>query len=270
MPWAPELFSAPLLQRVEEQWGRELVTVPFFDGVLAGEVDPLVGSFAGEPELHDPIRGRIRGVRAFGTYVSETRAWLNGHNVAVENVEQVVAERHGFAEVVLHLDGESGRVALPVAVVSDRRSDGRIRELRMYFSNSSLTGREVSRPPLLQPDPELKLPDVVADYRRALSAGDVTAVVAAFEPDGYTREAAGEDKLHSGSDGLRAFYERLLSNDGGVLVEPCTLIDDGHSCALEGNTVRSGLPPQAGMTVFVQGQGGRLAAARLYNDIGPP
>jgi catechol 2,3-dioxygenase-like lactoylglutathione lyase family enzyme len=52
MPWAPELFSAPLLQRVEEKWGHELVTVPFFDGLLAGEFDGLVRSFASEPELH--------------------------------------------------------------------------------------------------------------------------------------------------------------------------------------------------------------------------
>jgi hypothetical protein len=51
MPWTPELFSAPVLQRVEEKWARKLATVPFFDGLLAGELDALVGSFAGEPEL---------------------------------------------------------------------------------------------------------------------------------------------------------------------------------------------------------------------------
>ena len=52
MPWAPELFSAPVLQRLEDRWREELLTVPFFDGLLTGEVDALVGSFAGEPELH--------------------------------------------------------------------------------------------------------------------------------------------------------------------------------------------------------------------------
>jgi hypothetical protein len=192
MPWAPELFSAPILQRLEEKWGHELVTVPFFDGLLAGEFDALVGSFAGEPELHHPIRGRISGARAFGKYVIETNAWLSQRNVSVEDVEHVVAERHGFVEVVLHLDGETGRVGLPVAVVSDRQSDGRIVELRMYFSSWPLTGRHVNRPPLLQPDPRLRESDVVAEYQRALSAGDIDAVVAAFEPDGYAREPAGQ------------------------------------------------------------------------------
>ena len=65
MPWTPELFSAPVRERVEEKWARELERVPFFDGLLAGEFDALVGSFAGEPELHHPVRGRIRGKRAF-------------------------------------------------------------------------------------------------------------------------------------------------------------------------------------------------------------
>jgi hypothetical protein len=71
MPWAPELFSAPVLARVEETWGHELVTVPFFDVLLAGEFDALVGSFAGEPEQHQPVRGRIRGARAVEEYVIE-------------------------------------------------------------------------------------------------------------------------------------------------------------------------------------------------------
>jgi hypothetical protein len=65
MPWTPELFSAPVRERVEEKWARELERVSFFDGLLAGEFDALVGSFAGEPELHHPVRGRIRGKRAF-------------------------------------------------------------------------------------------------------------------------------------------------------------------------------------------------------------
>jgi hypothetical protein len=51
-------------------------------------------------------------------------AWLSQRNVSVEDVEHVVAERHGLVEVALHLDGETGRVGLPVTVVSDRQSDG--------------------------------------------------------------------------------------------------------------------------------------------------
>lgn len=273
MPWTPELFSAPVLQRVEEKWQRELVTVPFFDGLLAGEFEALVGSFAGEPELHHPVRGRIRGARAFEAYVTETNAWLHRRNVSVENVEYVAAERRGFVEVVLHLDGEAGGVGLPVAVVAEKQPDERIDELRMYYSSWPLTGRHANRPPLLQPDPELRESDVVAEYQRALSAGDVDAIVAAFEPDGYAREPAGGEYIHTGADGLRAFYELLFSNEGGIPLEHCALIDDQRACALEYNVVcwgKTELPPEAGIAVYVRGQSGKLAAARIYDDVNPP
>jgi hypothetical protein len=273
MPWAPELFSAPILQQVEEKWGADFGTVPFFDGLLAGDLAALVGSFAGEPELHHPVRGRVRGVRAFEAFVNEMTAWLGQRNAVVEDVDRVVAEGHGFGEVVLHLDGETGRVGLPVAIVSERESDGRIAELRMYFSSWPMTGRHVNRPPVLQPDPQLQEPDVVAEYQRALAAGDVDAIVAAFEPDGYAREPAGGQYVHTGPEGLRAFYERLFSNDGGIALEHCALIDDGRACALEYNVVRWGkteLPPEAGIAVYVRGPGGRLAAARIYDDVDPP
>ena len=273
MPWAPELFSAPALQRLEASQRRRLSTVPYFDGLMAGELNALVGSFAGEPELHHPVRGRIRGKRAFEEFVTEVNALLHRRNVMVADIDHVVINRHGFEEVVLHMDLDGGRIGLPVAVVADRRSDGRIDELRLYFSGWPLNGRHAIRPPVLQREPGLHESDVVSEYQAALAAGDVGAIVAAFEPDGYAREPAGEPYLHRGPDDLRAFYELLFSNHGGIPLEHCTVIDDGRACALEYNVVRWGeteLPPQAGIAVYVRGKSGRLAAARIYDDVDPP
>ncbi|MBV9415301.1 MAG: nuclear transport factor 2 family protein [Solirubrobacterales bacterium] len=274
MPWLPELFSAPVLQRLQEKWERELVTVPFFDGLMTGELDALVESFVHEPELHHPVRGRIRGVPAFSRFVAETRAWLSQPGASVENVEHVVrAGRHACGEVVLHVEGKTEQVGLPVAIVADREPGGRIDELRMYYSSWPLRGRHATRPPLLQPYAELPASDVVGKYQRALAAGDVDAIVAVFEPDGYAREPAGGDYLHQGTDGVRAFYERLFANGGGIPLEHCALIDDERACALEYNVVRWGateLPPQAGVAVYVRGDSGKIAAARIYDDVDPP
>jgi hypothetical protein len=274
MPWAPELFTAPALQHMLDQRRRDrFISVPFFDGLLVGEMDALVGSFAGEPELHHPVRGRIRGLRAFKAYVSETKAWLTEHNASVDDVQHIVDERHGCGEAVLHFDRDSGRASLPVAIVSDRQTDGRIDELRMYFSGWPITGRHAIRPPLLQRDPELRESDIVSEYQRALAAGDLDAIVATFEPDGYAREPAGGAYVHSGPDGLRAHYELLFSGGGGIPLEHCTAVDDGQACALEYNVVQWGateLPPQAGVAVYVRGSSGRLAAARIYDDADPP
>lgn len=273
MPWLPELFTAPALEQAEEKWQRELVTVPFFDGLLSGDFDALIGSFAGEPELHHPVRGRIRGAQAFEAYVTATNTWLQQQNASIEDVEYVVTGHRGFAEVVIHLEGEDARVGLPVLVVSDKQSDGRIVELRIYYSSWPLRGSHAVRPPVLQCDPKLRAPDVVAEYLSALSAGDADAIVATFEADGYAREPAGAPFIHRGEDGLRRFYELLFSNGGGVSLEHCLLTDDHRVCALEYNVVQWGkteLPPQAGIAVYVRGESGKLVAARIYDDVEPP
>jgi hypothetical protein len=274
VPFMPELFSGPALARFYDKKRRNaLEAVPYFEGLMAGEPDALVGSFVAEPELHDPVQGRVKGTRAFEAFVTETNAWIARRNITVETVAHVVIERHGFEEVVLHLDGETGRVDLPVAIVADREHDGHIDELRIYFSTRALTRRHANRPPLLHADPELRAPDILSEHQAALAAGDVDAIVATFEPDGYAREPAGGQRLHTGQDGLRSFYRLLFSNDGGIPLEHCALIDDKRTCALEYNVVRWGqtdLSPQAGVAVYVRGQSGKIAAVRIYDDVAPP
>src|SRR5215212_886025 len=125
MPWVPELFSAPVLAQIQEQRRREhLTTVPFFPGLLAGEIDALVGSFAGEPELHHPVRGRIKGVSAFQRYVGDMQTWLPERGATIEDVDLILTPRRGVEEVVVHFDGDDRRVALPMALVTERGADG--------------------------------------------------------------------------------------------------------------------------------------------------
>src|SRR6185312_1420490 len=155
MPWVPELFTAPALQSLEEKRHRKFETVPFFDGILTGEVDALTGSFAGEPELYHPVRGRIRGRRAFEAYIADTRAWLAERDASVDEVRTIHAPPHACGEGVLHLDGDTAPVDVPVAVTADRQSDGRLLELRVYYSSWPLNARHTNREPVLQPDPKL-------------------------------------------------------------------------------------------------------------------
>jgi hypothetical protein len=205
--------------------------------------------------------------------VRDTQAWLTERNCAIDEVLTIHGKSHGAGEAILHLDGGGAPVDLPVAIAADRVRDGRLAELRVYYSGWPLTARHAHRQPVLQPDPKLRAPDVVADYQRALAAGDLDGILSTFEPDGYAREPAGGRFIHRGPDALRAFYEQMFSNDGGITLQHCGLIDDGHACALEYNAVGWGkteLSPQAGMAVHVRGETGKLAAARIYDDVNPP
>jgi hypothetical protein len=223
--------------------------------------------------VHHPIRGRVKGEAAFRRFVTDTTSWLAERNVEVENVNFLLTQPRGVEEAVLHLDNDGRRIGLPFALAADHDADERIIEVRLYFSTWPLTGRHANRPPLLQPTLDLHEPDVVGEYQRALATGDVEAILAAFEPDGYMREPAGDGYVHRGTDELRALYELLLADGGGISLEHCAVTDDGRACALEYNVVawgRTELPPEAGLAVYVRGDSGKLAAARVYDDSDPP
>jgi hypothetical protein len=254
VPFVPELFSAPALARLEDKWRLdELVAVPYFDGLMAGEPDALVGSSPRSPSCTTPCAD-----------VSKARERSRPSSPRSTGGSLGATSRSRTSSMSLVRDAASRRWFYTSMVRRD--------ELRIYSSTWPLTDRHANRPPLLQPDRELRESDVVAEYQRALAAGRVDAIVAAFEPDGYAREPAGGQYIHRGRDDLRSFYQLLFSNDGGIPLERCALVDDGRACALEYNVVQWGkteVPPEAGVAVYVRGQSGKLAAVRIYDDADP-
>lgn len=197
MPWMPELFTAPAAAHIADKARRErLAAIPYFEGLTSGDTAALVGSFAGEPELHHPTRGRVRGARAFERFADVQRGWLITRNAETQHVGFVVTPNRSVEELILHLDANDERVALPVPIATDRTGDAHLVELRMYFSTWPLTGRHAVRPPLLQLEPGLEAAGVIGEYQRALAAGDVEAAVACLEPDDSFREPAGS--VHRG------------------------------------------------------------------------
>ncbi|HEY2054548.1 MAG TPA: nuclear transport factor 2 family protein [Solirubrobacterales bacterium] len=273
MPWVPELFSAPALAQLEMRRRERIVDIPYFDGLAMGEVDALVESFASEPRVQHPLRGTIEGEYDFREFVAATTRWLKEHEATIEDVHRAVLERRGFEEVVIHFGSGDDGFGLPHAMIADHSPDGKIEELRIYFSTRALTGHRTERSPLLEPDPELREPLPVAAYERALATGDAAAVAAAFEADGYAREPDGADLVHRGGPAVRAYFADQLAG-GGIEVEHCVLVEDGETCALEYNVARRDddgeASLQAGLTVYERGAGGRLAAARIYDDLAPP
>jgi hypothetical protein len=279
MPWMPEFFAAPIAQALRPQQGAAGANdaVPYYEGVLAGEPDALVRSFAGEPVLNDPRVGYVEGARGLRDFASATAGWLRERDAVVENVALTRTPTRTVEEVVLHLlaDEDGARVELPVAVVTDRNPDRTLKTIRLYHSMWPLTGRHTLRPSLLPEDPRLHVEGTPGDYQRALAEGDLEGIVGTFEPeDGYAREPSGGAYLHRGAEALRGLYAHLFANGGGIAVEHCTLTDDGVRCAIEYNCVRWGasdVPPQAGVAVYERGSGGLLlSAARIYDDVEPP
>jgi hypothetical protein len=275
VPWMPEVFTAPIAEaRRADDAARTNDAIAYYEGILAGEPDALIRSFAEQPRVNDPRVGHVEGAKELRAFVSGTADWLRERDAVVENVALTRTQTRTVEEVVLHLLGdEGGRVELPVAIVTDRNPDRTVKAIRVYHSMWPLTGEHAVRPPLLPTDPGVHAEGAVGDYQRALAEGDLEGIVETFEADGYAREPSGGAYLHQGAEGLRELYAHLFANDGGIPLEHCTLTDDGTRSAIEYNCVRWGvsdIPPQAGVAVYERASSGLLSAARIYDDVEPP
>jgi hypothetical protein len=204
----------------------------------------------------------------FERFATAQHAWLLERAARIEPLRATHRAGRTVFEALVQLRLPTGDAELPVAVVGDHAGD-RVSAIRVYHSRWPLEGAHQVRSPLLPRDPALAMTGIVAEYQRALTSGNIDAIVATFEEDGYFREPAGGEWFYRGQVRLREFMTHILGS-GGIGLEYCTLTDDGVACAIEFNAVTFGphtLQPQAGVAVYERGASGRLHAARIYDDV---
>ncbi len=257
------------LATITAGWTTPDATTGYLDRLLRGDSAALLAGFAGDAAIDDPIGGRVRGRSELDRFVAERHAWLTTRSARLEMLRTTVDVRHTVVEALLHLRLPDTTVDLPIAVVGDKSAGNRVTAIRVYHSHWPLEGKHEIRPPLLPRDSTIVLRDVVAEYQRALAAGDAVAALNTFELDGYFREPSGGIYVHRGREALRGFLSAILAG-GGIHLEHCSVTDDGVVAAIEFNAVQFGarrLEAQAGLAIYERGATGRLAAARIYDDV---
>jgi hypothetical protein len=245
------------------------VWLPDFDEVLrqAG-VDP-----SGYLLVDDPQHGRVAGIDPVRTYREATDAWLAARQARPRSRATTVTRSCVVGEFEVDLTQGDSSFTLPVAVMVDTGAGTDRPWIRVYHSQWPLLGHHVRRSPLLDKDPSVRESDIVGEYQAALAAGDVERWVATFEPDGCFREPAGGEFRVCGTEALRELATTFFGAGGGITLEHCTVTEDGVRTALEFNAIRWGstdMPPQAGIAVYERGRTGRIAEARVYDDVDPP
>ena len=247
----------------------ENATEMYLARLIAGDRAAIGAGFSDAPAIDDPFAGAVRGADALERFVAERHTWLASRAARLTPGPVTRAAGRTVVEATLHLRHEGRDVNLPIAVVGEDAAGGRVRALRVYHSSWPLEGHHRIRAPLLPRDPDAHAAGAVGDYQRALAAGDVDAIVATFEPEGYFREPSGEPWVHRGQVELRKFMTQILGA-GGIGIDHATVTDDGKICAIEFNAVRFGkraMTPQAGLAIYERGPTGRLHAARIYDDV---
>jgi SnoaL-like domain len=239
----------------------------------ADDPERLLAAFPGGATIDDPRAGRVEGHAALKAYGASSAAWLGERKARARAVATTVGRTRSVGEFDLELTHADSTFVLPVAVVVEPDLGRRAASIRIYHSLWPLLGHHVLRPPLLGRDPAVAESDIVGAYQAALAAGDAQRIVATFEPDGCFREPAGPQYRVCGSAALDDFFGRFFSAGGGILLEHCTVTEDGVRTALEFNAVKWGdtyLSPQAGIAVYERGPSGKIREARIYDDVQGP
>lgn len=224
--------------------------------------------FKGEPVIDSPRSGRVAGRGAVAAFVASEAEWFREHQVELEPVRTTVGRGLALTETLARLTVDGKRTELPFAVVGDE-TGGVLRALRVYHSNWPLDGRHRLRPPIVPEDRSLVIPDIVGAYMEALDAGNLAGSQAVFEPTGYFREPSGGIHVYRGAEGIRQAYGAFYAV-GGIHLRHCSVIDDGVACGVEFIADGWGprpFEPQAGIGVYERGPSGKLAAARVYDDV---
>jgi SnoaL-like domain len=245
--------------------------LPAFDELLTtAGVDP---ADVGATRIDDPQHGHIEGAAAAAAYRDASDAWLRERSGVVNAIATTSDEGRSVGEFGVDLSQDGRSFTLPVAVMFDTTAGPDRTWIRVYHSQWPLLGHHVRRSPLLERDPDVRESDVVGEYQAALAAGDAERILATFEPDGCFREPAGGAYRVCGTDALRELFTHFFGSGGGITLEHCTATEDGVRTALEFNAVRWGrtdMPHQAGIAVYERGRTGRIAEARIYDDVDPP
>jgi hypothetical protein len=245
----------------------------FLPSLLEGDTDETHALFGEEGDVDDPFNGRIVEP-GFYMWAAAKHLWLRGYGGTLEHVRTTRSGSRACVESIIHFGDYRGRkVDLPVAIVGEEAGDKLVRA-RIYHSMWPLYSAHELRPPTLGIDAELRLEpgDPVTAYHEALARGDVERVLECFEDDAVVREPSGGPWTYTSAERRRELYTAMLAS-GGIPLSRCAVLDDGEALALEYIVTRWGertLPPQAGVAVYQRGPRGKLAAARIYDDVAPP
>ena len=241
------------------------------------EIVELAGRHLDDPGLvvriDDPQHGPIGDEAPFDAYVASSAAWLEERAARPRLIATTVGPTRAVGEFEVELSQDGRTFSLPVAVVVEPDDDIGWLAIRVYHSQWPLLGHHVIRLPLLAKDRTVRESDVVGEYQAALAAGDVARIGATFEPDGCFREPAGGEYRVCGTMALRELFTTFFGVGGGITLEHCTATEDGVRTALEFNAVKWGstaMTPQAGVAVYERGRTGKIAEARIYDDVDPP
>jgi hypothetical protein len=242
----------------------------------------------------DAPHGRFEGLAKINEFCN---GWLNSFKAASGKVIPVVQTIGGLraaSEIVVRFDMMNGEAQeIPMMIVGDLRTDGKLEGMRIYFWWNWVEGFSAYRAPVFKPTHttpgELNLltgyfREYYAMLHNPNSAEALERIMNTYEPDiefgGYVPadlfHVEGEEKISNYEAIRRKYKDKILYNTPSwrsVRFE--TIIDNGKTVVIEWvltmNPVglQHGSVSQSGAAAYDRGPTGRLKNIRICDNLQP-
>ncbi len=235
----------------------------YFPAILAGDLEPLLLRLGARATLDEPMFGRSTGLADLATHLERIRTRLAESKAHFERYAFVTGIDRDMTEGTLEFDREELRLALPIAVVAERRKSREV-ELRVYCRARELPRCVGRSSPNLPPLPAV-LPDNVRQLLDAFAAGDAAGAAALFDTASFTREPTARQR--EGRANIEAGFGPLFG--AGVDFYPTGMGDDGRHCIVEGALMRihgAAVRPTPSLLVLERSDQGLFRSLRIYDD----
>lgn len=249
-----------------EYWG-------FLQALASGDVSIALQSFAGNPDVDDPILGRHVGEDRLARLAEH---WRQREGLRAEEIKPLhLTETEDAALLefaaplapVLHPE----KPVLDGAVVFTRTANG-FGSVRIYFATAGFLGHHVVRGRLLADEEEShRYCAPVEHYQSALRESRLEDLLDQLSPAARVR--GGDSPTAKGTDEVRAFFTGMFhTGGGGFHLEHAGVFQDEQSVVLEFTATRWGthqIAPQSGVAVYTVGADDLISDIRIYDEISP-
>lgn len=230
----------------------------YMPALVDGSLDALSRRLGNRATIDDPLFGRASTLSSIDPLLDKVSKRFKDAKTKYRHVASTTGVDRDVSEGVLERAGTND---IPVMVVAERRRLREI-ELRVYYATESKTRK--TRPPLLNGDEDVNIPQIVAHVLEALRKGAVERVLSAFEEASRFVDPSG--KIYAKKDGAMGAF--LADLGGRMELVPAGSADDGRTCCLETIVTRQRplQDPEPAALSFERGDSGLIRELRLYYE----
>jgi len=235
----------------------------YFPAILEGALEPLLLRLGARATVDEPMFGKSTGLEALGEHLAQLAKRLGETSSTFERYAFVTGIDRDMTEGTLAFDRDTLRLALPVAVVAERRKSREV-ELRVYCRARELPRTASRAAPFIPPLPAV-LPDNVRQLLDCFAAGDAAGAASLFDAVSFTREPTARQR--EGREAIEHGFKSLLGP--GVELYPTGSADDGRHCVVEGALMRvagTQIRPTPSLFVLERSDQGLFRSLRIYDD----